>query len=150
MPDPVPATVSVDELREWVRAHRVTWESSLRREATPGQQEPAEFELTLLGRCPGGHVPVDDDVYALVFERLRAVALHALEPAPDARYSIDPFDAAVHMRADESWAPEVELNLVIEGAGGDPSDPGQLRRVEARIEAGLGELGVQRGHWRGP
>ena len=94
-----------------MRQHRVTWESSLRREAAPGQEEAAEFELTLLGRCPGGHVPVDSDVYALVFERLRSMALHALEPVPDARYSIDPFDAAVHLRAEEGWAPEVELGI---------------------------------------
>jgi hypothetical protein len=150
LPDPVHATVSLAELHEWVRQHRVTWESSLRREAAPGQAGPAEFELTLLGRCPGDHVPVDSDVYALVFERLRSMALHALEPVPDARYSIDPFDAAVHLRAEEGWAPEVELKLVIEGAGGDPSDPGLLRRVEARIESGLEQLGVQRKHWRGP
>lgn len=149
MTDSVPA-VGVAELQEWVREYQVTWESSLRREAAQGRDEPAEFELTLLGRCPGGHVPVDSEGYVLVFERLRSMALHALERVPDASYSIDPFDAAVHLRSEEGWAPEVELNLVIEAVEGEPSDPGLLRRAEARIEAGLEQLGVQRKHWREP
>ena len=140
-------------LQEWVREHRVTWETASRREAVDGQDSLdglAEVALTLLGRSPGGQLPVGSDGYELVYERLRSIALHVLEPVPEAPYRIDPFDAAVHLRAEEGWAPEVELTLVIEAAEQGPADPGAQRRALARIESGLEELGVQRKHWREP
>ena len=146
--DSVLAAPNVSELQEWVREHRVTWEKTSRREAAQGQDEPAGLELTLLGRHPGGRLPVEGcDGLALVYERLRSIALHVLEPVPEARYRIDPFDAAVRLRAEEAWAPEVELTLVIEAAEHDPSDTGLKRRALARIESGLEQLGVQRKHW---
>ena len=148
MANPQPAAVSVADLQEWVRLHRVSWQASPEREVAREQDEPPGFELTLQGHTPGDHVPVDSDIYELVFDRLRSIALHALQAAPEAKYDIEPFDAAVHMSADESWAPEVELTLVLEAAR-DPSDAGRLREVLARVESGLEQLGVQRGHWHG-
>jgi len=146
--DPKPAAAgSVADLQEWVRLHRVTWEGSPEREVAREQNEPPGFELTLMGHCPGDHVPVDSDVYELVFDRLRAIALHALEATPEAKYEIEPFDAAVHMSADESWAPEVELTLVLDA--GHASDPARLRDVTTRIESRLAQLGVQHQHWHG-
>jgi hypothetical protein len=146
--DSVTAVAGVAELQEWVREHRVTWETTSRKEATQGRERPAALELTLMGRYPGGQLLVAAaDVCALVYERLRSIALHVLEPVPEARYSIDPFDAAVRLRAEEGWAPEVELTLVIEAAEHDPSDPGLERRALARIESGLEQLGAQRKHW---
>jgi hypothetical protein len=143
-----PVAVSLAELEEWVREQRVTWETTSCREATQGREAPAGLEVTLLGRYPGGQLSVGSDGCELVYERLRAIALHALESVPEARYHIDPFDAAVHLRAEERWTPEVELSFVVEAAEQDPSDPGQRRRVLARIESGLEQLGVQRKHWR--
>ena len=140
-------------LQEWVREHRVTWETASRREAVDGQDRLdglAEVALTLLGRAPGGQLPVGSDGYELVYERLRSIALHVLEPVPEAAYRIDPFDVAVHLRAEEGWAPEVELTLVIEAAGQGPADPGAQRPALVLIESGLEELGVQRKHWREP
>jgi hypothetical protein len=146
--DSAPAAISVAELEEWVREHRVTWETTSRREATQGRDVPAGLEMTLLGRYPGGQLSVGSDGCELVYERLRAIALHVLEPVPEARYHIDPFDAAVHLRAEEGWTPEVTLSFVVEAAEHDPSAIGERRRVLDRIESGLQQLGVQRKHWR--
>ena len=138
--DTVPAAASVAELQQWVREHRVTWETTSRREAVQGQDSLAELELTLVGHYPRSQVSVvGTDGGALVYERLRSIALHVLEPLPAARYDIDPFDAAVRLRAEEGFTPEVELTLVLE-------DRGAL----APIESGLEQLGVQRKHWREP
>ena len=148
-PISTPAAASVAELEQWVREHRVTWETRSRREAAQGQEGPAELELALLGRYPGGHFPVGGDGYSLVYERLQSIALHVLESVAEARYRFDPFDAAVRVRPEEDWTPEVELTLVLEAADHDPQDAGH-RRLVARIESGLEQLGVQRKHWREP
>jgi hypothetical protein len=149
-PNSAPAVASVAELEQWVREHRVTWESTSRRDVAPGQDGPAELEITLLGRYPGGHFPVGGDGYSLVYERLQSIALHVLGPVPGARYRLDPFDAAVHLRAEEGWTPEVELTFVVEPAEHDPSDVGFRQRTLTRLESGLEQLGVQRKHWREP
>jgi hypothetical protein len=143
-----PVATSVAELEEWVREHRVTWETTSRREAPQGQDEPAELVLTLLGRYPGGRLPVGGDGFVLVYERLRAMALHVLELVPRARYRIDPFDAAVRLRPEQDWTPEVELTLVVDLAE-EASDAGLRRELLARIESGLDELGARRKHWSG-
>jgi hypothetical protein len=137
-------------LEQWVREHRVTWETRARREPPEGQDARAEIELTLLGRYPGGRFPAGDDGCRLVYGRLRAIALHVLESVPGARLRIDPFDAAVRLRPEHDWTPEVEVSLVIEDAGLDPADNGSTRRLLAEIESGLERLGVQRTHWREP
>jgi hypothetical protein len=149
-PISAPAAASLAELEQWVREHRVTWETTLRRETAAGQDEPAARVLTLIGRYPGDQLPLGGDGCSLVHERLRSIALHVLEPVPEARYRLDPFDAAVHLRAEEGWTPEVELTVVVELAEHDASDAGQRLRVLARIESGLEQLGVQRKHWREP
>ena len=149
-PISAPAVASVAELEQWVREHRVIWESTSRREVAPGQDAPAELELTLLGRCPGGHFPVGEQGYSLVYDRLQSIALHVLESIAEARYRIDPFDAAVRVLPEEDWTPEVELTLVLEAADQDPPDAGHGRRQLAEIESGLDRLGVQRKHWHEP
>lgn len=148
--DAADVATGVAELEQWVRGHRVTWETRPRREPPEGQDAPAEIELTLLGRSPDGRFPAGDDGYRLVYDRLRAIALHVLESVPGARHRMDPFDAAVRLRPEHDWAPEVELSLVIEDGAPDSSDSGGARRQLAEIESGLERLGAQRGHWRGP
>ena len=149
-PEPItaPAVASVAELEQWVREHRVTWEARPRRDAAQGQHGPAELELTLRGRCPGGHFPVGGHGYSLVYERLQSIALHVLESVSEARYRIDPFDAAVRLRPEEGWTPEVEFTLVLKPADGDPYDAGHARRLGAVIGSGLERLGVQHKHFR--
>jgi hypothetical protein len=149
-PITAPAVASVAELEQWVREHRVVWETRSRTDAMPGPDGPAALELTLLGRYPGGRLPVGCDACELVYERLRSIALHALAPVPEAKYRLDPFDAAVHLRPEQDWTPEVELTLVIEAAEHDPSDVGFRQRTLTRLESGLEQLGVQRKHWREP
>lgn len=150
MIEATPAPVGVEELEAWVREHRVTWETRARRDTIRDPDEPAELELTLLGRYPGGRLPVGGDGYVLVYERLRAIALHVLERVRGARYRIDPFDAAVRLRPEQDWTPEVELTLVVETAEDDPSDAGLRREFLACIESGLDGLGARRKHWGGP
>jgi hypothetical protein len=113
-----------------------------------GQDGTPELELTLLGRDAGGRFPVGNDGYLLVYERLRAIALHVLESVPGTRYRMDPFDAAVRLRPEQDWAPEVELTLVVVEVDHDAPDAGHGRQLLARIESGLEQLGVQRKHWR--
>lgn len=150
--EPIKASTaaSVAELEQWVSEHRVTSETRSRRDAAQGQDGPAELEITLLGRYPGGHFPAGSDGYSLVYERLQSIALHVLESLPEARYRIDPFDAAVRVRPEEDWTPEVAFTLVLEAADHDPPDATHGRRLLAVIETGLERLGVQREHWREP
>lgn len=140
---------SVAELEDWVREHRVTWETSSRREVASGPDAPAPLLVTLIGRYPGGRFPAGDDGFTLVFERLRQVALHALASVPEARFRIDPFDAAVRLRPEGDWLPEVELTLVLE-TDGDPADEDARRELLGRIEPGLERLGVRRKQWGEP
>jgi hypothetical protein len=141
------AAVGVAELEAWVREHRVTWETRLRRDSVQDPDEPAELELTLLGRYPGGQLPSGCDGCELVYERLRSIALHVLALVPGASYRFDPFDAAVRLRPEHDWTPEVELTVGVEVPAGDSPDAGSQRRTLAPIESGLERLGVQRKHW---
>jgi len=149
--EPAPVATSVAELEEWVREHRVSWETRSRREAPQGEEDDAaELELTLLGRYPDGQSPVGGDGCERVYQRLQKIALHVLEPIPEDQYRIDPFDAAVHYRAEAGWTPEVELIFVVEAAAHEPTDSGERRRVLAGIESRLEQLGVRRKYWREP
>jgi hypothetical protein len=145
-----PAPVGVAELEAWVRELRVTWETRLRRDTTQDPDEPAELELSLLGRHPGGPLSVGCDGCELVYERLRSIALHVLAAVPMATYRFDPFDAAVHLRPEQDWTPEVELTVVVEVPAGDSPDAGIERRTLAPIESALERLGAQRKHWQEP
>lgn len=143
------ADAKIADLEDWVREHRVTWETSSRREAAAGPDAPAALLVTLIGRCPGGHFPAGDEGLTALFERLRQVALHALESVPEARYRIDPFDAAVRLRPEGDWVPEMELSLVLDADDG-PEDPDARRELLGRIESGLERLGARRNHWGEP
>jgi len=143
------ADAKIADLEDWVREHRVTWETSSRREAAAGPDVPPPLLVTLIGRYPGGRFPAGDDGFTLVFERLRQVALHALASVPEARFRIDPFDAAVRLRPEGDWVPEVELSLVLE-PDGDPADTDGRSELLGRIESGLEQLGVRRKQWGEP
>jgi hypothetical protein len=141
---PVSGPPPLAQLEEWVRVHRVTWESSSRREAAPGLDLPELLLVTLIGRQPGGHFPLGDGSCELVFERLRAIATHALEAVPEAHYRFDPFDAAVRLRSEDDWVPEVELTLAIEV---HPDSNAEARHeLLGRIASSLEGLGVGRMH----
>jgi hypothetical protein len=144
------AAAGVAELEAWVREHRVTWETRLRRDAIQDPDEPAELELTLLGRYPGGRLPVGGDGCELVYERLRSIALHVLASVPEATYRFDPFDAAVRLRPEQDWTPEVELTVVVEVPASDSTDTSIRHRTVGPIESALERLGAQRKHWHEP
>jgi hypothetical protein len=90
-----------------------------------------------------GHLVESDDGLALVFERLRQVAVHVVEGVPGARFRIDPFDAAVRLRPEADWVPEVELTLVVET--NDAANGADSRReLLDRIASGLERFGIHR------
>jgi len=134
------------KLAGWVREHHVTWESSSRRETAAVPGAPGPLVVTLNGRYPGGHFPAGDEGFDLVFDRLRAIALHVLESLPGARYRIDPFDAAVRLRPEAHWVPEVELSFVLE-TDDDPGGPNDRSGLLDRVGSGLDGLGVRRKRW---
>lgn len=143
------ADAKIADLQDWVREHRVTWEASSRREAAAGPDAPAPPLVTLSGRYPGGRFPAGNAGLTLVFERLRLVARHVLESVPEARYRIDPFDAAVRLRPESDWVPEVELTLELttDVEADDVGTPGELLY---RIESELERLGARHRHWGDP
>jgi len=130
---------------DWAPGHRVTWETSPRREAL--HASPAGLEVTLLGRDPGGHFPDGCEGCTLVWKRLHAIALRALAEAGIAAFEIDPFDASVHLRPESAWTPEVQLTAVLHGEEGRRRglpDKAVVAKLESRLEA----IGVQRNRWR--
>lgn len=141
------AAAGVAELEAWVREHRVSWETRLRRDTTQDPDEPAELELALLGRQPSGLSSTGSEH---VYERLRSIALHVLAAVPMATYRFDPFDAAVRLRPEQDWTPEVELTVAVELPASDLPDTSSRQRTVGPIESALERLGVQRKHWREP
>jgi hypothetical protein len=103
--------------------------------------------LTLVARAPReGAFDPGGGGCAAMFETLRDI-VEAAAPA-GARYRIEPFDAAFHLRAETGWAPEVELSVEILHHGEaleplDAAERGQLALLVKRLEA----LGAQEKSW---
>lgn len=137
-------------LKEWIRAHKATWELGPWQEIVAGRPSAVGFELRLFGQHGphSGASPGCEHCVSL-YEKLRAIALAAFpnEHRPT-QYQIEPFDAAFHLRPDSEWAPEVQLVVHIVHREGylRPVDECEKRCAE-EIQKNLRGLGVQPKSW---
>ena len=139
-----------DALKQWVRAHKVTWEISPWKEIVEHRPAAVGFELRLLARHDvHAHASPGCGECVLVYETLHELARQALpDVTRPTRYDIEPFDAKFHLRAQTEWAPEVQLAIHIVHRDGylAPVDECESRCAE-EIERGLEALGVQPKTW---
>ncbi len=108
------------------------------------------FELRLFGQHgPNVHSSPGCRECMPVFERIRAIALAAFpkEHRPT-KYEVGPFHAALHLRPESGWAPEVQLTVRIVHRDGyfRPLD-GCEKRCAEEIQKALRSLGVQPVRW---
>lgn len=137
-------------LGQWIRDHRVTWELGPWQELVDHRPLKVGFELRLYGQHPPhAYPPPGCEKCLAVYDGLRAVAEAALprEHRPS-RYDIRPFDAALHLRPDSGWAPEVQVTVHIVHRDGylSPVDDCEKRCAE-EIQRNLKQLGVQPKTW---
>jgi hypothetical protein len=137
---------SQDSLREWIRRHEVCFEVSPHYEVHEHRQVQVGFDLGLLavlaGRPdPGAAVAVD------VYERLRELAQMVLPEG--ARYEIEPFDGAFHLRRETDFEPEVQMVIEVLHPHGTFDCPDEADRncLKSMVDA-LKRLGVQERVWR--
>jgi hypothetical protein len=137
-------------LRDWIRQHHVTWELGAWQELVDRHPTTVGFDLRLFGQH-GRHVHASPGCRECVslYEKLRAIALAAFpkEHRPT-EYVIDPFQAALRMRPESEWAPEVQLTVHIVHRDGylRPLDECEKRCAE-EIQKTLRGLGVQAKSW---
>ena len=137
-------------LQEWVRQHRVTWELGAWQESVEHRVTTVGFELRLFGRHePHVHASPGCSECVPVFERLRAIALASFpkEHRPT-KYEVEPFHAALHLRPESEWKPEVQLTVHIVHREDylRPLDECEKRCAE-EIQKALRGLGVQPRSW---
>ena len=132
------------------RDHRVTWELGPWQELVDHRPLKVGFELRLYGQHPPhAYPPPGCEKCVAVFDGLRAVAEAALPREQRlSQYDIRPFDAALHLRPDSEWAPEVQLTVHIVHRNGylSPVDECEKRCAD-EIQRNLKQLGVQQKTW---
>lgn len=137
---------TADSLKAWVREGRITFEQAPLLEQVKGGRVQVGVEFRLFARLPesakmdpGG--PQSRDLHA----KLRAIARSLLPKEPRAtRCEVEPFDAALRLRPETHWAPEVQLSLRVEHRAGylRPID-GAGRQCATEIRKDLRALGAE-------
>lgn len=137
-------------LKDWVRQHHVTSELGPWKELVEHRPVTVGFELRLFGQHSphSGASPGCGECVAL-YRKLRAIAFAAFprEHRPT-KYEVAPFDAALHLRPESQWTPEVQLAVRLvhrEGYLG-PLDECE-KRCAGEIQEALRGLGVQPKTW---
>ena len=133
--------------QEWIRANEVCWEITPHYEIHEHTQRQAGFDLRLFARRPAACTSDPGcPACAQAHEQLRQIAFSVLPEG--ARYSLEPFDAAFHLRPENRWEPE--LDVVAEVLPRlETADSGERDRMRAVGEA-LSRLGAQAPVWREP
>jgi len=128
----------VSALEDWVRAHHVCWEIAPMRARDQGGRPGCE--LTLLALCGSGRGidPARPECHQ-AYDRLAEVVARVVPPG-QARH-LEAYDAAVHLRPECGFAPEVELVAELF------PDPATAASVRASLEAGLRLLGARAKTW---
>jgi hypothetical protein len=144
---PAPAPAARPPLPEWIREHRVCWETVAHFELHHRAKVMVGFDLTLLAAAPrrvaldpGGPEAVE------IHARLRELLSAALPEGT--HHEVEPFDASFHLRAENEWEPEVELTAEILPDGTFESPDEVVRRQVREVEERLGRLGVRPHLWR--
>jgi hypothetical protein len=142
-----PAGTSRSAVESWVREHQVCWEVGPYFELRHHEKVQLGSTLTLVARLPRrGAFEPGGRASTGAYETLREIV--AVVVPAGARVRFEPFDAAVHLRGETGWEPEVELCVEVlhHGAALEPLDAperGQLALMVARLES----LGVQAKSW---
>jgi hypothetical protein len=138
----------MSDRRAWVRAHRVCWEIEPLRELTKGHGvQQTGYELKLFGRLDLRADEGAERAVLRVHDGLRELALDVLasHPEPHAIIAVRPFDRAVHLRPESSFAAEIELSVVAYPRHqDDPMPPAEAQRRIAVLEEKLREMGLER------
>jgi hypothetical protein len=144
------AAEPVADVRDWVRRYRVCWEILPLHEMTAGRKLQVGFELNVFARQDGPARPdqPSPDVEDL-FSQLRQFAERTLPKGPrTARFDIQPFDSAEHLRAEAGFVPEVQVTVRIVHASGYFAPPDADERAAVKeIETRLASLGARRRAW---
>ena len=139
-----------NDLKEWVREHKVCWELLPYFEYNQSKKIQVGFELDLYAQ----HLPeVKADPGCMecqeLFKKLQQIARLALptEFRPT-RYEIGPFDASFHIRRETNMKSEVQLRMLIIHREDlfNPVDDCE-RKCSAEIQQKLKDLGVQSRVW---
>jgi hypothetical protein len=140
------------ELRRFVRAHEVCWESHPRVELRAGRRHLVGYDVRLFARHPRGlgADPAAPESRRLQ-EQLADVAAHVCPPEWPTGLSVrfQPDPARLLLRPENEWVPEIAgcLTLQHSGATFGAADDAQKRCVH-EIEARLAELGARPRTWR--
>ncbi len=135
-----------ETVREWIRANQVCWEITPRYEVYEHAPRQAGFDLRLFARRPAACTSDPGCAACLAaHEQLRQIAQMVL---PDgARYSIESFDAAFHLRPENRWQPELDLVVeVLPGGTSENTEHSERERTRAVAEA-LSQRGARARVW---
>ena len=137
-------------LREWIRLHKVCWETITHREAAASGILSVGYDVALSARLLGGSLWDPGDTRATeALEGLRRIAEAVIHEDDAEDVSIAPMDGVLQLRAQSDWQPEVRLVIEVCHDHGyfaaiDDEERGCVRRLERALEG----LGVRRDAWR--
>jgi hypothetical protein len=142
---------SREELRAWIRRHRVCWETLAHRERSRGGFPSVGFDVYLTATCIGAGPwdPGGERCQAL-FMRLQELAQRAVPAVCAEAIRFEGFEPAFHLRPEARFAPEVHLVIEVRHRRHgyfEPIDAAEQQCVRS-LEAELARWGVQRGRWR--
>jgi hypothetical protein len=139
------------DLKDWVRRHRVTWESLPHREAVHGEIPYVGYDLVLSAACigPGPWDPAGPECLE-IFRRLQELAAHVVPAAGGEEVKADAFEPMLHLRPATGFTPEVHLVITVRHRGNDYFDGVDARETECLrdLEAALESWGAQHSVWR--
>ena len=145
------AAETVEEPRSWVREARVTFEISPLREQVDGRSLQVGVAIHLFARLPKqAHMDPGSALARRVQARLRALVRSIVSKAHAAvRCRVDPGRAALYLRPESRFVPEVQVTLRIEHRGGylRPLTTDQ-RECAEQVRMRLTALGCQARSWR--
>ena len=137
------------ELREWVRHHRVCWETAVHRDRARQGVMPVGYDVVLSALCLGvGAWDPGGDEAGLTLARLQQLAVAVIPTDCEDDVGLGPFEPTLQLRAQAGWEPEVRLVIEIRHAHEyfttiDDDERSALHRVERALE----QWGACSGSW---
>lgn len=141
---------SQSDLAEWIREHKVCWESLPHYEKGSDGKIQVGFEVYIYAQHPSSIKANPGCVKCVeVFKKLEHIARMVLPTEHrSARYEIQQFDASFHIRPEMKLKPEIQLAIFIIHREGyfDPVDDCE-RKCASEIQKHLKDLGIPRKVW---
>jgi len=106
----------LDSLKAWVRERRVAFEQAPLREQVDGDRIQVGVEFRLFAQLPeSAKMDPGSPQSRRLYAKLKAIARSVLpKERPDTRCQIEPSDAALRLRPETHWKPEVQLTVRVE------------------------------------